>query len=153
MKNVLRMFESLHEVVEIFWESLGHIRQASKTRKCWSILEESNKDFFSFSPSITSRRSSPDCWPVFWDFTGAAADGLDLKPVPMPRPRGRVTPKPFLNQKLIDWLKNSRASGHEQLISNDGRFKQAFFKEIRSRQWLISVASRQTGLKTSYAPP
>jgi hypothetical protein len=90
---------------------------------------------------------------VFWDFTGAAADGLDLKPVPMPRPRGRVTPKPFLNQKLIDWLKNSRASGHEQLISNDGRFKQAFFKEIRSRQWLISVASRQTGLKTSYAPP
>jgi hypothetical protein len=41
------MFEGLHEVVKIFWESLGHIRQASKNKKILKYSgRKKNLDFF-----------------------------------------------------------------------------------------------------------
>ncbi len=43
-----------------------------------------------------------------------------------------------------------KEGGHEQLISNGGRFKRPFQTEIRSRQWEISKKSLQIGFKTSY---
>jgi hypothetical protein len=46
-----------------------------------------------------------------------------------------------------------RDGGHEQLISNGGRFKNRLLpKEINSRQRYISEECQQTGLKASYVP-
>ncbi len=43
-----------------------------------------------------------------------------------------------------------RPSGHDQLIWNSAPFERLLPKAIRSRQWLISEESRQTGSITSY---